>query len=110
IEKIFPPENINSIYTEFLSKNKNNKDDFALLRRWNFSKLDDAGSKTRNERFKIVRHEKEVLSFIRLNDIELYHSCLHSLTNIDPSNITEEFYELFELPYNYSRLNEFISL
>jgi|LSQX01.2.fsa_nt_gb serine/threonine protein kinase len=109
IEKIFPPENIESIYTEFLSKNKNNKDDFALLRRWDFSELDDVGSKTRDERFKIVSHEKEVLSFIRSNDGDLYNACLRSLTNIDPNNITEEFYELFELPHNYSRLNEFIS-
>jgi serine/threonine protein kinase len=109
IEKIFPPENIDSIYTEFLSKNKNNKDDFALLRRWNFSELNDVGSKTRDERYKIVSHEKEVLSFIRSNDGDLYNACLRSLTNIDPNNITEEFYELFELPHNYSRLNEFIS-
>ena len=109
VEKIFPPENIDSIYTEFLSKNKNNKDDYALLRRWNFSGLDDAASKTRDERFKIVSHEKEVLSFIRMNDADLYNYCLRSLTNIDPSNVTEEFYELFELPHNYSRLNEFIS-
>lgn len=109
IEKIFPPENIDSVYTEFLSKNKNNKDDFALLRRWNFSELDDVGSKTREDRYKIVRHEKEVLSFIRLHDSELYNSCLRSLTNIDPDNITEEFYELYELPHNSSRFNEFIS-
>lgn len=110
IEKVFPPDNIDSIYTEFLSKNKNNKDDFALLRRWDFSELDDVGSKTKTERFKIVNHEKEVLSFIKSNDGDLYNACLRSLTNIDPSNITEEFYELFELPHNYSRLNEFISL
>lgn len=109
IEKIFPPENIDSIYTEFLSKNRNNKDDFALLRRWDFSELDDVASKTRGERFRIVSHEKEVLSFIRLNDADLYNACLRSLTNIDPNNITEEFFELFELPHNYSRLNEFIS-
>jgi superfamily I DNA and/or RNA helicase/serine/threonine protein kinase len=109
IEKIFPPENIESIYTEFLSKNKNNKDDYALLRRWGFSELNDVSSKTRDERFKIVSHEKEVLSFIRLNDADLYNACLRSLTNIDPNNITEEFYELFELPHNYTRLNEFIS-
>lgn len=109
IEKIFPPENVASIYTEFFSKNKNNKDDFALLRCWDFTELDDVSSKTRDERFKIVSHEKEILSFIRYNDEELYSACLRSLTNIDPNNITEQFFELFELPHNYSRLNEFIS-
>ena len=109
VEKIFPPENINSIYTEFLSKNKNNKDDFALLRQWNLSELNDFGSKTRDERFKIVNHEKEVLSFIRSNDGDLYNACLRSLTNIDPNNITEESYELFELPHNYTRLNDFVA-
>lgn len=109
IERIFPPENIKSVYSEYSSKNRNSKDDFALLRRWNFSNFNDNASKTRDERYKIVSHEKEVLSFIRQNDIDLYNSCLRSLTNIDPEDITEEFYELYELPHGHSRFNEYIS-
>lgn len=109
IEQIFPSKDKESIYIEYFAKSKSNKNDQALLRKWNFSKLKDSASKTKDERYRIVSHEKEILTFIRQNNDELYNTCLRSLTNINPENITEEFYELFELPYEHLRFNEYIA-
>ncbi|MDF1690479.1 MAG: AAA domain-containing protein [Cycloclasticus sp.] len=108
-EKIYPPEGVESVYTEFQAKSKQRKDDKALLRRWDFSKFDDRELKTTEGRYKVVSHEKEVLTHIRKHDDELYKSCLTSLTNIAPSQITQEFYELYELPYGYSRYNDYVA-
>lgn len=107
--KIYPPEGVNSVYTEFLAKSKQRKDDKALLRRWDFSKFEDRELKTTGGRYKVVSHEKDVLTHIRQRDDELYKSCLTSLTNIDPNQITQEFYELYELPYGHSRYNDYVS-
>lgn len=108
-EKIYPPEGVSSVYTEFQAKSKQRKDDKALLRRWDFSKFDDRELKTTEGRYKVVSHEKEVLTHIRQYDDELYKSCLTSLTNIEPSQITQEFYELYELPYGHSRFNDYVA-
>ncbi|RTR33201.1 AAA domain-containing protein [Shewanella atlantica] len=108
-EKIYPPEGVESVYTEFQAKSKQRKDDKALLRRWDFSKFNDRELKTTEGRYKVVSHEKEVLTHIRQYDDELYKSCLTSLTNIDPSQITQEFYELYELPYGHSRFNDYVA-
>lgn len=108
-EKIYPPEGVNSVYIEFLAKSKQRKDDKALLRSWDFRKFDDRAMKTTEGRYKVVSHEKEVLTHIRQHDGELYKSCLTSLTNIDPSQITQEFYELYELPYGHSRFNDYVT-
>lgn len=108
-EKIYPPEGVESVYTEFQAKSKQRKDDKALLRRWDFSKFNDRELKTIEGRYKVVSHEKEVLTHIRQYDDELYKSCLTSLTNIEPSQITQEFYELYELPYGHSRFNDYVA-
>lgn len=107
--KIYPPEGVNSVYTEFQAKSKLRKDDKALLRRWDFTKFEDRELKTTEGRYKVVSHEKDVLTHIRQHDDDLYKSCLISLTNIDPTQITQEFYELYELPHGHSRFNEYIA-
>ncbi len=108
-EKIFPPEGVNSVYTEFQAKSKVRKDDKALLRRWDFTKFEDRELKTTEGRYKVVSHEKDVLTHIRQHDDDLYKACLTSLTNIDPTQITQEFYELYELPHGHSRFNDYVA-
>lgn len=105
-EEIF--EHPKSLYKEFRAVNLNSKNDFALLRRWDFDKLDGATSKTQSGRFEIISREREVLNFIKQSDLDLYRFCLHSLTSASPDEITREFLELFELPSQYQRFNEFV--
>lgn len=101
-------EHPKSLYKEFRAVNLNSKNDFALLRRWDFDKLDGAASKTQSGRFEIISREREVLNFIKQSDLDIYRFCLHSLTSASPDEITREFLELFELPSQYQRFNEFI--
>ncbi len=43
-----------------------------------------------------------------IRNLDLYKHCLRSLTNVQPDDVTTEFNEVFELPPNHSRFNEFI--
>jgi len=97
------------VYVEHEAKNDNNKDERALLRLWDFSKLDDLDAKTPEGRFKILSRERDVLVYLSNRDLELGRRCLRPMKNPVKGLVTQEYSELCELPSGHYRLNEFIN-
>ena len=96
------------VYVEHQAKNDNNKDERALLRLWDFSKLDDLDAKTPEGRFKILSRERDVLVYLSNRDLDLGRRCLRPMKNPSKDSVTQEYSELCELPSEHYRLNEFI--
>ena len=107
-ESLIFDEHPTKLYKEFLAKSESSKQDEALLRVWNFKNFDGVKGGTPEGRYSIVSREREVLSYIKHQNLDLYKHCLRSLTNVQPDDVTTEFNEVFELPPNHSRFNEFI--
>jgi serine/threonine protein kinase len=103
-EEIFPHPF--EIYREYqaISQSK----DQALLRVWDFSKLDRAEAKTPDGRYSIVSREQDVLHSIKHQNNDLYLHCLRSLTGIQQEDVTSQYSELYELPPGHERFNQFI--
>ncbi|KES23064.1 AAA domain-containing protein [Pseudomonas sp. AAC] len=97
------------VYSEFDSVNIHNKDDHAMLRLWDFSKLDSASARTKEGRFKILSREREILVYLKRLDQDLVNRCARFKGNVSPDSITEQYSELFEMPDGHFRLNEFIN-
>lgn len=102
-------EHPGKVYVEYQATNENNKAERALLRMWDFSKLDDIDAKTPEGRFKILSRERDVLVYLGQRDLELSRRCLKPIKNPSKDSITQEFSELCELPAEHYRLNEFIN-
>jgi serine/threonine protein kinase len=96
-------------YSEFLAQSESDKNDRAIIRSWNFDKLSNLEAKTPDGRFKIVSREREVLTKIKRENIELYGHCVSSLTIPSKEKITTQYNEVVELPHGQERLNDFIS-
>lgn len=96
------------IYKEFQAASEISKGDEALLRLWNFDNLEGSKAKTSDGRFDIVSREREVLQFIKHQNHDLYKHCLRSLTSVQKDEVTTEYSEVYELPPNHVRFNEFI--
>ncbi|MER3169933.1 AAA domain-containing protein [Salmonella enterica subsp. enterica serovar Chester] len=101
-------EHPTKLYREFLASSEVSKQDEALLRVWNFNNFDGIKGGTPEGRYSIVSREREVLSYIKHQNHDLYKHCLRSLTSIQKEDITTEFNEVFELPPSHNRFNEFI--
>ncbi|MBV7547414.1 NERD domain-containing protein [Pseudomonas sp. PDM26] len=97
------------VYSEFDSVNINNKDDHAMLRLWDFSRLDSPTARTTEGRFKILSREREILVYLKRLDQDLVNRCARFKGNVSRDAITEQYSELFEMPDNHFRLNEFIN-
>ncbi|GAB1260004.1 AAA domain-containing protein [Aurantivibrio plasticivorans] len=97
------------LYKEYTAKSVSNRNEEALIRRWDFSKLSSVASKTPDGRFKIVSREREVLQYIKLQKLELYNHCLSSLTIPEKDKITTSYNEVYELPPAHKRFNEFVA-
>ncbi|SGZ08870.1 AAA domain-containing protein [Moritella viscosa] len=107
-ESLIFDEHPTKLYKEFLAKSESSNQDEALLRVWNFNNFDGVKGGTPEGRYNIVSREREVLSYIKHQNLDLYKHCLRSLTNVQLDDVTTEFNEVFELPPNHSRFNEFI--
>ncbi len=81
IEEIF--EHPNSVYKEYLASSEISKGTEALLRVWNFKKLNGNKAITSQGRAEIVSREREVLQFINHQNRDLYNHCLRSLTSFE---------------------------
>lgn len=101
-------EHPRKVYKEYQALSEISRGDEALLRLWNFDKLDGVKAKTSDGRFDIVSREREVLQFIKHQDHDLYKHCLRSLTSVQKDEVTTEYSEIYELPPNHVRFNEFI--
>lgn len=102
-------EHPGKVYVEHQAKNDNNKHERALLRLWDFSKLDDVDAKTPEGRFKILSRERDVLVYLSNRDLDLSRRCLRPMKNPSRDSVTQEYSELCELPSEHYRLNEFIN-
>lgn len=109
-DQIFPLPGQNSIYSEYVATSESNKNDKALLRQWDFNKLGDAESRTPEGRYKVVSHERDVLVEIKNQAPDLYRYCLRPKTNPTSEEVTRQFHELYDLPADHNRFNEYINL
>jgi serine/threonine protein kinase len=99
----------NEIYSEFYAQSESDKNDRAIIRRWDFDKLSNIEAKTPDGRFKIVSREREVLTKIKRENQDLYDHCVSSLTIPSKEKITSQYNEVVELPQGQERLNDFIT-
>jgi serine/threonine protein kinase len=106
-EEIF--KHPNKIYSEFYAQSESDKNDRAIIRRWDFDKLSNVEAKTPDGRFKIVSREREVLTKIKRENRDLYDHCVSSLTIPSKDKITSQYNEVVELPQGQERLNDFIT-
>ena len=97
-------------YSEFYAQSESDKNDRAIIRRWDFDKLSNVEAKTPDGRFKIVSREREVLTKIKRENRDLYDHCVSSLTIPSKDKITSQYNEVVELPQGQQRLNDFISI
>tara|TARA_R110001592_G_scaffold192882_1_gene439970 strand:+ start:27716 stop:32683 length:4968 start_codon:yes stop_codon:yes gene_type:complete len=99
----------NEIYSEFYAQSESDKNDRAIIRKWDFEKLSNHDAKTPDGRFKIVSREREVLTKIKRENRDLYEHCVSSLTIPSKDKITSQYNEVVELPEGQERLNDFIT-
>lgn len=107
--QIFPLPGQASVYKEFVATSEANKNDKALLRQWDFDKIGDPGAGTPEGRYGIISHERDVLVEIKNQAPDLYRYCLQPKTNPTSDEITRQFHELYDLPADNKRFNEFIN-
>lgn len=99
----------NHIFQEYLAQTENKKhQDQALLRRWDFTKIDCPEAQTPNGRYRLVNREYDVLNHIKLQNKDLYHACLNYKTTPQKGEITAEHIDLFELFPQQKRFNQFV--
>jgi len=101
-------EHPKKVYKEFQAVSEVSKQDEALLRVWDFSKVEGLKGNTPDGRFEIVSREREVLQFIKHHNHDLYNHCLRSLTSVQKDDVTVEYSEVYEIPPGHVRFNEFI--
>ena len=99
------------IYQEYLAETENKKhQDQALLRRWDFTKINRSEAQTPDGRYRLVSREYDVLHHIKLKNEDLYHACLnYKSTPPQKGEITAEHIDLFELFPQQKRFDQFIS-
>ncbi|MYM30309.1 AAA family ATPase [Duganella sp. CY15W] len=106
VEEIF--EHPKHVYKEYLATSELSKSTGALLRVWNFKKVEGTKSFTPQGRGEIVSREREILQFINHQNRDLYHHCLRSLTSFEKDEVTSQYSEVYELPPGHMRFNEFV--
>lgn len=106
VEEIF--EHPKFVYKEYLASSEISKGAEALLRVWNFKKVQGDKAITPQGRAEIVSREREVLQFINHQNRDLYNHCLRSLTSFEKDEVTSQYSEVYELPPGHVRFNEFV--
>lgn len=97
------------IFQEYLAQTKNTKhQDQALLRRWDFAKINNPQAQTPDGRYRLISREYDVLNHIKLKNKDLYHACLTYKSTPQKGEITAEHIDLFELFPNQKRFNQFV--
>lgn len=98
-----------NIYSEYEAQSENKKlEDKALLRRWDFPKIDRSEAQTPDGRYRLVSREYDVLNHIKLQNKELYQSCLNYKSMPQKSEISAEHIDVFELFPQQKRFNQFV--
>lgn len=97
------------IYQEYFAETENKKhQDKALLRRWDFTKINRSEAQTPDGRYRLVSREYDVLNHIKLQNKDLYHSCLNYKSTPQKGEITAEHIDLFELFPQQKRFDQFV--
>ena len=97
------------IYKEYLAQTENKKhQDQALLRRWDFTKINRSEAQTPDGRYRLVSREYDVLNHIKLQNKDLYHACLNYKSTPQKGEITAEHIDLFELFPQQKRFDQFV--
>lgn len=97
------------IYQEYLAETENKKhQDQALLRRWDFTKINRSEAQTPDGRYRLVSREYDVLNHIKLQNKDLYHACLNYKSTPQKGEITAEHIDLFELFPQQKRFDQFV--
>lgn len=97
------------IFQEYLAQTENTKhQDQALLRRWDFAKINNPQAQTPDGRYRLISREYDVLNHIKLKNKDLYHACLTYKSTPQKGEITAEHIDLFELFPNQKRFNQFV--
>lgn len=97
------------IFEEYLAQTENKKhQDQALLRRWNFTKINRPEAQTPDGRYRLVSREYDVLNHIKLQNKDLYHTCLNYKSTPQKGEITAEHIDLFELFPQQKRFDQFV--
>lgn len=97
-----------NIYQEFIAKSEISSNSEALLRVWNFNKVEGGKAYTPSGRADIVSRERSVLQHLNHQNRDLYNHCLRSLTSFQEDEITAQYCEVYELPPGHMRFNEFV--
>ncbi|WP_330453874.1 AAA domain-containing protein [Pasteurella multocida] len=98
-----------NIFQEYLAQTENKKhQDQALLRRWDFTRINHSEAQTPTGRYRLVSREYDVLNHIKLKNKELYHTCLNYKNMPQKGEITAEHIDLFELFPQQKRFNQFV--
>ena len=97
------------IYQEYLAETENKKhQDQALLRRWDFTKINRSEAQTPDGRYRLVSREYDVLNHIKLQNKDLYHTCLNYKSTPQKGEITAEHIDLFDLFPQQKRFDQFV--
>lgn len=97
------------IYQEYLAQTENKKhQDKALLRRWDFTKINRSEAQTPDGRYRLVSREYDVLNHIKLQNKDLYQACLNYKSTPQKGEITAEHIDLFELFPQQKRFDHFV--
>jgi len=98
------------IYSEYKAYSLSIVGEKSLMRCWDFNefKLDNSRMIQPQHRFDLICNERRVFQKIKTEKPDLYQSCLHPITNPSLDDMTSKYNELYELPDNSYRVNEFI--
>lgn len=96
------------VYKEYLASSEISRGTKALLRVWDFKKVEGNKAFTPQGRAEIVSREREILQFINHQNRDLYNHCLRSLTSFEKDEVTSQYSEVYELPPGHVRFNEFV--
>lgn len=97
------------IFQEYFAQTENTRHkDQALLRRWDFAKIKRPEAQTPDGRYRLVSREYDVLNHIKLQNKDLYHTCLNYKSTPQQGEITAEHIDLFELFPQQKRFNQFV--
>lgn len=99
------------IYSEYKAHSLSIAGEKSLMRCWDFNKFKLVNSRMiqPQHRFDLICNERQVFQKIKTEKPDLYQSCLHPITNPSLDDMTSKYNELYELPDNSYRVNEFIA-
>lgn len=105
-KKLF--EHPRKFYEEYMAQRRDDRNYWALLRKWDFTLIPDRGY-TSQERAEIALRESRVIGYISHENEELRKYILEPISNTPPDEIPAEFCELYHLPRKQQRLADFIN-